>query len=69
MEAGGEGAEGAHGRRGPVAAGDGGDEFLRADVDAGGVRVVGGVQRGVGGGEFFAPVVFALALAHGVWLG
>ena len=33
------------------------------------VRVVGEVQRGVGGGKFFAALVLALALAHGMWCG
>ena len=67
VQAGGEGAEGAHVGRGAAAVGRGGDELLGDDVNAGGVRVVGDVQRGVGGGELFAPVVFALALAHDVW--
>jgi len=69
VEAGGEGAEGAHMRGVAAAVRDGDDEFLRAHVDAASVGMVGDVQRGVGGGEFFAPMVFALALAHELWWG
>ena len=44
VQAGGEGAEGAHVGRGAAAVGRGGDELLGDDVNAGGVRVVGGVE-------------------------
>jgi len=47
--------------------GHGDDEFLRSHVDAGGIGMVGDVQRGVGGGESLPSMVFALALAHGLW--
>ena len=63
----GEGAEGAPGRPFAAPGRDGGDEFLRAHIDAGGVGMVGEVERSLGGGEFLAFVDSAFALAHDFW--
>jgi hypothetical protein len=69
MQALGEGAERAHVRTFNATRRDGGDQFLRADINAGGVGVMGWVERGLGGDEFFAFADSAFALAHDFWSG
>ena len=66
MEAGGEGAEGAHQGTFAAPVRDGGDEFLGPDVDAGGVGMAGVAQRAGGAGGFVGTGFFALACVHGL---
>ena len=45
---------------------DGGDQFLRADINAGGGGVDGCAERTLRGGSLVVFVILAFAFAHGL---